>query len=265
MSPDASRSHAASVSNCGRISQRGARGERAAEHVDDAVHVMQRQHEQRAVVARPLPGRQQRRHLRGVVAVRDHGALRPSRRAAGVEDQRGRARGQVCACATGAVAVLADLTPVAVARQQVRGADEAGARRRGDRLERVGLPAAADDDRGARVADHVLELRRRMRDRERDGDAAGEPDAARDHDIREARRDEERDALHDARSPSARQLRRDARRGLRQVVVREHAVSGDDGEAVGSDSAILRRAPGVYSISRYQVCRRWSRSRLQPT
>ena len=40
----------------------------------------------------------------------------------------------------------------------------------------------------------VLELRRRMRDRERHGDAAGEPDAARDDDVREARRDEKGDA-----------------------------------------------------------------------
>jgi hypothetical protein len=72
-----------------------------------------------------------------------------------------------------------------------------------------------------------------MRDGKRHRDPPGEPDAARDRDIREARGDQERDARFTKIAGLAGQLRRDARRRLRQVVVREDAVGGNDGETVG--------------------------------
>ena len=65
-----------------------ARGERAAEHVDDAVHVMERQDEQRAIGLGPFPGGDERRDLRRHVPVRRHHPLRFSRRPAGVDDHR---------------------------------------------------------------------------------------------------------------------------------------------------------------------------------
>ena len=63
----------------------------------------------------------------------------------------------------------------------------------------------------------------------------GEPYAARDHHVREAGRHEKGDALLVEIAAPLRQLRGDARRGLREVVIREQAVGGDDGEAVGGD------------------------------
>jgi hypothetical protein len=76
-----------------------------------------------------------------------------------------------------------------------------------------------------------------MRHRERYGHAAGAPDASRYDDVREAGRDEKGDARFVEVAGLAGKLRRDPARRLREVVMREHAVSGDDGEAVGSDAS----------------------------
>ena len=100
------------------------------------------------------------------------------------------------------------------------------------------MAAGADHDRRVGVADHILELGRRMRCRQRHGDAPGEPDAACDDDVGEAGRDEERDSRLGQIGPVPCQLAGDARRRFCEVVVGEHAVSGDDGEAIGSDPSL---------------------------
>ena len=78
-----------------------------------------------------------------------------------------------------------------------------------------------------------------MRDGERNGDAAGKPDASRDHDIRKAGRDEERDARFVEIPGAAGKRRGNATRRLREVEVGEDAVRGDDGETIGGDISIL--------------------------
>ena len=81
------------VPGVGRVELRehlaaGAGGERGAENVDDAVHVVQRQHEQRAIGGRPLPGVDERGDLRRHLPVRRHHSLRLAGRPAGIDDQR---------------------------------------------------------------------------------------------------------------------------------------------------------------------------------
>ena len=71
---------------------RRAAPQRRRQDVDDAVDVMQRQDQQRPVIGLPLPGLDQRRDLGAQIGVRQHDALRPSCRAAGVEHQRAPAR-----------------------------------------------------------------------------------------------------------------------------------------------------------------------------
>jgi len=129
---------------------------------------------------------------------------------------------------------FADLAPD-VAGQQIGGADEARAGRGRDRLERLRLAAAADDDRRSRVADDMFELRRGVRRRQRHGHASGAPDRPRDHHVREARWNQVGDARFLQVAARTREDRRDSRGRFIEVEVGEHAVGGDDGETVGSD------------------------------
>ena len=82
----------------------GAHRQRRAEPVDDAVHVVQRQHQQQAIRRPPAPGLDQRRNLRADVLVRRHDALRLAGRAAGVDDHRPARRAPGAAASARAVA-----------------------------------------------------------------------------------------------------------------------------------------------------------------
>ena len=99
---------------------------------------------------------------------------------------------------------------------------------RGSGISVVARGGIADDDRRARIADHVLELGRRMRDGQRHGHAAGAPDAALHGRIGEARRHEERDARLVQVVVVGEQRSGDAPRGVVELVVGERAVGGDD-------------------------------------
>ena len=62
--------------------------QRATQHIDNAVQVMQRQKKRNAVVARPPPGFDQHGDLRADGLVREHRAFGPARGAAGEYDHR---------------------------------------------------------------------------------------------------------------------------------------------------------------------------------
>jgi len=77
-----------------------------------------------------------------------------------------------------------------------------------------------------------------MRDGERDGHASRAPDAALDGHVREARRNEERDARFGEIAARGDEASCDAIRGLVEIVIREDAVGCDDGESVGRDDLL---------------------------
>jgi hypothetical protein len=95
-----------------------------------------------------------------------------------------------------------------------------------------------------------------MRRRERHGDAAGQPDRARDDDVREAWRDEIRDARFTQIPASVLGGERggDTRGSLREIEMRKDAVGGDDGEAVGSDGSFSHcRRRTVRQVARHSA------------
>ena len=126
---------------------------------------MERQDEQRAIAGRPRPRRRERRDLRGDVRVREDDPLRLGRRAARVDDQRAAAGGD------------RRQIPRRRLEQVVRRAQPHVGRGR-ERRDGVGKPLARDERVGAGIAQDVVELRGRIGDRQRHGDAAGLPDAA---------------------------------------------------------------------------------------
>ena len=87
-SPDASRSHTATASKPPGASQQAPTASGRQRHVDEAVDVVERQHEHDAVGGRPAPRRDHPVDLGGEAAVGVHDALRPARRAARVDHQR---------------------------------------------------------------------------------------------------------------------------------------------------------------------------------
>ena len=157
MSPDARRSHTATASNAPGASQHAPTAQRAERDVDDAVHVVERQHEHRAVVGRPLPGREHPVDHGGEAAVRVHRPLRPSRRAARVHHHRR---------TLGARAEAVD-------RAASRHVDDDGVA--GDPVGDVPMGAGGDDRRRPAVGQHVPQLGVGMRRVERDGDGPGVP------------------------------------------------------------------------------------------
>src|SRR6266516_4286620 len=89
-----------------------------------------------------------------------------------------------------------------------------------------------DDDLGVRVADHVLELGRRVRHSEGDGDATGPPHAPLRRDVGEARRRQEGDADLREVVASGEQTRGDTSGGVEQVAVGERTFGRAEGRAL---------------------------------
>ncbi len=181
ISPEARRDQAAAASNLGEHFANGAGLEGRAQHVDDAVNVMQRQDEQRTIVLRPAPRVDERLHLRIDVGARGHDALGPACRAARVDHHgaaggRNRQAGRRSRC------------------KKVSRRDEPGPDRYRDRRHAFGRRLVGDDDRRPRVANHVVELGRRVRQGERHGDAAGPPGADECRHVLAAGRNQKRDA-----------------------------------------------------------------------
>jgi len=162
--------------------------------------------------------------------VRRYDALGFPRRSAGVEDHRRPVRRKNRDCPG-----FRTTGTVPVSGEQIRRADEAGAVAGGNFCQGLRLAAAADNDRCLGVADDVFELRGGMGNRERDGDAASPPDPALHDDERETGRDEKGDARIPQIAGAFGEHLRDGRGRRSQVLVREHAVGGDDGKAVASD------------------------------
>ena len=204
--------------------------QRAADQIDQAVDVMERQRDQRAVLCCPLPGIDQCPNLRRDLRVGRDDPFRLPGRPTRVEDHRAPVP------ETGAV-------PVFGAGQEVGDAHEPDAGGGRDLLERPGVPPAAGHDRRATVGDDVRELGGWMGRRQRNGHAASAPDAAHDHDMGEAGWRQKGDPrLPQIREPGdLQQAGRDPPRGGLEIIVREHAVSGDDGETVGSDTSLSPR------------------------
>jgi hypothetical protein len=82
------------------------------------------------------------------------------------------------------------------------------------------------------------------------GDAAGQPDAARGDDVRERGRDEKGHARLGEIARRRARARPPRAPPRPRVVVGEHAVSGDDGKAVGSDDAIVAASRSAVQLSR---------------
>ena len=196
---------------------RRANRERRAQAVDDAVDVVQRQREQqtigRASIARP------RRATRSARRCSDAWTPRPSagrscrscRRSSRGGSSRGAADRRPASPASAALVVT----------KRARAARASGVSiGRGRRI--------ADDHRRARVANHVLELRRRMRHGQRHGHAAGAPDPALHGGVREARRHQKRHARLVQVGVVAEQRAGHAPRRIVELLVGERAVGGDD-------------------------------------
>ncbi len=176
----------------------GARPQRAPQHVHDAVHVVERQDVQNAIVHAPAPRASKRGHLRLEVGVRQDDTLRPAGGAAGIK-KKCRVRGARCR----------------VLRAWRRGTQRdcrtirrqpAGSVARRDGREDTCL-VVADDHTGLRVLDDEVPFGRGLGRRERHGHRARAPDAPLPCDVVETGRDQERDPSAFAAS----RLRRDKR------------------------------------------------------
>ncbi len=180
---------------------------------------MQRQREQQAIRRRPSPCFDERRDLRADVLVCRDRALWPPRGAAGVDDHR--------------AAVRSEMRKVFPHRRGERRRCRQKSRTRGlrDRHQHRRRRRVADDHGCTGVADHVVELGRGMRDRQRNRDTAGSPDAALHRRIREAWRHEERDARLVQVGVVAEQCASNAPRCLIQLVVGIRPVGSNDGDA----------------------------------
>jgi len=90
-----------------------------------------------------------------------------------------------------------------------------------------------DDDLRLGVADHVLQLGRRVRHRKGDRDPARAPDAPLGGDVAESRRREEGDPCLGEVGPPGEEAGRDAGGRVEQLAIGERAIRGGDGGAVG--------------------------------
>ena len=145
--------------------------------------------------------------------------FRAAGRPAGVDDHRAAVRAEVrqMSPAGEPAAAPARRRPGARARR-APAAPSIGARGR-----------IADDDRRAGVADDVVELGRRMRDRQRHGHAARAPDATLHGGVGEAGRHEERHARLLEIVVVAEQRAGDAARRVVELLIGVGAIDGDDG------------------------------------
>ena len=177
--PDSMRCQVSSASKRGSISHTGAGPQRAAYHVDDAMDVVQRQHQEDPVVRGPGPGVDQRRDLGPEVRVGDHDALGLAGGSAGVDHHRPTVLG------TFGRSALRPPSAEPASRKRAPAACASGSSIGG--RGRIG-----HHDGGSGVRDHVVELGGRVRRGQRDRDAAGSPDAPLHRDVIEAGSESER-------------------------------------------------------------------------
>ncbi len=181
---------------------------------------MERQHEQDPIVRPPFPSRNEAGDLSRDVRMRRHHALGLARRAAGVDHHGPPPVRQYGERGAGS------------GTHRVVGRDGSRRRRQVHHLHHGGEIGVHDDGLGLGIADHIGELRGRVRDGERNGDAAGPPDPPLGGDVVKAGRGEEGDpGLPEVAAPGEQALG-DARRGVEQVAIAERALAGDDRRSV---------------------------------
>ena len=195
------------------------------------MHVVQRQHEQHAITARPLPCLDESGHLRFDVAVGGDDTSRPARGAAGVDHQCGARR--------------LNLRQWRLAgRHAFRHGEKPPPTLRGDRTTSGFAGACSDDDGRIGVTDRVLQLRPWMGKSEWHRDPARSPDSPLDADMVEAGRHVETDSGLGEVARSVEQPRRDSRRNIEEVPIRILPAGIDDGDLIREAASTLDDSGG---------------------
>jgi hypothetical protein len=224
-----------------------ARAERAQDHVDDAVHVVQGEHEQHVVARLPAPRFVQRSHLREQAGVRVHDALGTPGGSGRVEHERGALGGDL---GEGRVAARA-------CREQLGDVAHGDPERRGGSGRAGQMVRVRHDQLGGGVLERLPELGLGGGERQRDHHPTGLPDAQHRGDPLEARRDQHRDPRFGEIGSAFEQRGRRARGGLEELAVDEGASSSVQRDGVGPRAGLLEE--GKAQVSNTRTTRRRNR------